>query len=112
MAGNLVKPLLSLYGTEWRERGHGLWKISEDHWSGVHDTPHTTGKVVVGRCTLAMILSYFPTLVVFWNRLQKLLHLKCVMDNVQSAWAFCPSAHTEYKLEAEHTVVPGILSIS
>ncbi len=25
MAGNLVKPLLSLYGTEWRERGYGLW---------------------------------------------------------------------------------------
>ncbi len=24
MAGNLVKPLLSLYGTEWRERGYGL----------------------------------------------------------------------------------------
>jgi hypothetical protein len=22
--GNLVKPLLSLYGTEWRERGYGL----------------------------------------------------------------------------------------
>jgi hypothetical protein len=25
LAGNLVKPLLSLYGTEWRERGYGLW---------------------------------------------------------------------------------------
>ena len=24
MAGNLVKPLLSLYGTEWRELGYGL----------------------------------------------------------------------------------------
>jgi hypothetical protein len=24
LAGNLVKPLLSLYGTEWRERGSGL----------------------------------------------------------------------------------------
>ncbi len=24
MAGNLVKPLLSLYGTEWRDRGYGL----------------------------------------------------------------------------------------
>jgi hypothetical protein len=23
-AGNLVKPLLTLYGTEWRERGYGL----------------------------------------------------------------------------------------
>jgi hypothetical protein len=25
LAGNLVKPLLALYGTEWRERGYGLW---------------------------------------------------------------------------------------
>jgi hypothetical protein len=25
LAGNLVKPLLYLYGTEWRERGYGLW---------------------------------------------------------------------------------------
>jgi hypothetical protein len=25
MSGNLVKPLLSLYGTEWRDRGSGLW---------------------------------------------------------------------------------------
>ncbi len=25
LAGNLVKPLLSLYGTEWRERGYGPW---------------------------------------------------------------------------------------
>ncbi len=24
LAGNLVKPLLSLYGTEWRDRGYGL----------------------------------------------------------------------------------------
>jgi hypothetical protein len=24
LARNLVKPLLSLYGTEWRERGYGL----------------------------------------------------------------------------------------
>jgi hypothetical protein len=24
LAGNLVNPLLSLYGTEWRERGYGL----------------------------------------------------------------------------------------
>ena len=28
LAGNLVKPLLSLYGTEWRERGYGLRKIT------------------------------------------------------------------------------------
>jgi hypothetical protein len=25
LAGNLEKPLMSLYGTEWRERGFGLW---------------------------------------------------------------------------------------
>ncbi len=29
LAGNLVKPLLSLYGTEWRERGYGLWLMVE-----------------------------------------------------------------------------------
>ncbi len=40
LAGNLVKPLLSLYGTEWRERGYGLWKVSEDQWSGGHDTTY------------------------------------------------------------------------
>ncbi len=28
MAGNLVKPLLSLYGTEWREHGYGLRELS------------------------------------------------------------------------------------
>jgi hypothetical protein len=27
LAGNLVKPLLSLYGTEWRERGYGLCSL-------------------------------------------------------------------------------------
>jgi hypothetical protein len=27
LAGNLVKPLLSLYGTEWRERGYGLCTV-------------------------------------------------------------------------------------
>ncbi len=32
MAGNLVKPLLSLYGTEWRERGYGLWKTDGKNW--------------------------------------------------------------------------------
>jgi hypothetical protein len=25
LAGNQEKPLMSLYGTEWRERGYGLW---------------------------------------------------------------------------------------
>jgi hypothetical protein len=25
LAGNLEKPLMFLYGTEWRERGYGLW---------------------------------------------------------------------------------------
>jgi hypothetical protein len=24
LAGNLVNPLISLYGTEWRDRGYGL----------------------------------------------------------------------------------------
>jgi hypothetical protein len=27
LAGNPVKPLLSLYGTEWRERGYGLCAV-------------------------------------------------------------------------------------
>jgi hypothetical protein len=27
LAGNLVKPLLSLYGAEWRERGYGLGRF-------------------------------------------------------------------------------------
>jgi hypothetical protein len=31
LAGNLVKPLLSLYGTEWRERGYGLWMLHVAH---------------------------------------------------------------------------------
>ncbi len=29
LAGYLVKPLLSLYGTEWRERGYGLSSVSD-----------------------------------------------------------------------------------
>jgi hypothetical protein len=29
LAGNLVKPLLSLYGTEWRERGYGLSALTK-----------------------------------------------------------------------------------
>ncbi len=28
MAGNLVKPLMHNYGTEWRERGYGLWTLT------------------------------------------------------------------------------------
>jgi hypothetical protein len=32
LAGNLVKPLLSLYGTEWRERGYGLRSNSVARW--------------------------------------------------------------------------------
>jgi hypothetical protein len=27
LAGNLVKQLLSLHATEWRERGYGLWSL-------------------------------------------------------------------------------------
>ncbi len=37
MAGNLVKPLMSLYGTKWRERGYGLRRrgseVSDGVWS-------------------------------------------------------------------------------
>jgi hypothetical protein len=31
LAGNLEKPLMSLYGTEWRERGYELWSPSKSH---------------------------------------------------------------------------------
>ncbi len=27
LAGNLEKSLMSLFGTEWRERGYGLWYL-------------------------------------------------------------------------------------
>jgi hypothetical protein len=30
VAGNLEKPLLFLYGTEWMERGHGLYFLHKD----------------------------------------------------------------------------------
>jgi hypothetical protein len=33
LAGNLVKPLLSLYGTEWRERGYGLSFKNNTFWN-------------------------------------------------------------------------------
>ncbi len=43
MAGNPVKPLLSLYGTEWRERGYGLRrKLPLDHWPSLEI--HITGQ--------------------------------------------------------------------
>ncbi len=29
LAENLVKPLMSLFGTEWRERGYGLWTVRD-----------------------------------------------------------------------------------
>jgi hypothetical protein len=29
LAGNLVKPLMSLHGTEWRERGYGLCTLEK-----------------------------------------------------------------------------------
>ncbi len=35
LAGNLVKPLLSLYGTEWRERGYGLRQTEAKTWFGL-----------------------------------------------------------------------------
>jgi hypothetical protein len=34
LAGNLVIPLMSLYGTEWRERGYGLWRIKHKEHLG------------------------------------------------------------------------------
>jgi hypothetical protein len=34
IAAKLEKPLLSLYGTEWRECGYGLW--GEGHQGRVH----------------------------------------------------------------------------
>jgi hypothetical protein len=34
LARNLVKPLLSLYGTEWRERGNGL--MEKVRWAMLH----------------------------------------------------------------------------
>jgi hypothetical protein len=30
LAGNLVKPLLYFYGTEWRERGYGLSTVLDN----------------------------------------------------------------------------------
>jgi hypothetical protein len=35
--GNLVKPLTSIYGTEWRDRGYGLWTwefVIDGSWTG------------------------------------------------------------------------------
>jgi hypothetical protein len=40
LAGNLVKPLLSLYGTEWRERGYGLGKGATAKWNGRKELQH------------------------------------------------------------------------
>ncbi len=37
LAGNLVKPLMSLYGTEWRVRGYG-------HCNSCFDCLHFTGR--------------------------------------------------------------------
>jgi hypothetical protein len=41
LARNLVKPLLSLYRTKWRERGYGLWT------HGMHDCCHSCATVTV-----------------------------------------------------------------
>jgi hypothetical protein len=47
LAGNLDKPLLSLYGTEWRERGYGL---RENKALKCHVSSFTSGsKFLVGR---------------------------------------------------------------
>ena len=35
LAGYLVKPLLSLYGTEWRERGYGLREMTHMGRTGI-----------------------------------------------------------------------------
>ncbi len=34
LAGNLEKPLMPLYGTEWREHGNGLRPTAFSHWGG------------------------------------------------------------------------------
>jgi hypothetical protein len=35
LAGKLVKPLLSLYGTGWRERGYGLGRENNSEFLSV-----------------------------------------------------------------------------
>ncbi len=46
LVGNLIKSLLSLYGTEWRERGYGLrgsrrvdWTLDKQARHPYHETP-------------------------------------------------------------------------
>jgi hypothetical protein len=50
LAGNLVKPLLSLYGTEWRERGYGLSILEQSRKATVyHSVREVTSRDVVFR---------------------------------------------------------------
>jgi hypothetical protein len=46
LAGNLVKPLMSLYGTEWRERGYGLC-LENKAWLG--RTPPVLAHIWLGK---------------------------------------------------------------
>ena len=49
MAGNLVNPLISLYGTEWRDRGYGL--RPSDGTPNAATVAVTTGRVSLSPCT-------------------------------------------------------------
>jgi hypothetical protein len=55
LAGNPVKPLLSLYGTEWRERGYGLRIKPCRHLCGAQFRPNGEGRETEegGRDTLS-----------------------------------------------------------
>ncbi len=49
LAGNLVNPLISLYGTEWRDRGYGL--RPSDGTPNAATVAVTTGRVSLSPCT-------------------------------------------------------------
>ncbi len=53
MAGNLVTPLLSLYGTEWRERGYGLGIVAEGRFE--------RADLLVSRFFVKRCYHYVPT---------------------------------------------------
>ncbi len=46
MAGYLVKPLLPLYGTEWRERGYGLSRNARNTMHASNRREATNGENV------------------------------------------------------------------
>jgi hypothetical protein len=62
LAGNLEKAFMSLYGTEWRERGYGLGRIREimlatvtvflHKWSHIQQQPKKRGHL--------LFYTYFP----------------------------------------------------